>query len=102
MVLKLLKILLLILGIATLGLTIYAHLQNDAYLRSTALSLLSVVLAAAYAFGVFRRKPAVKVPAAPLTRQVPKDNSAPQQRRPNPPPRPAPTVTAARLASRRA
>lgn len=92
MVLKLLKILLLILGIATLGLTIYAHLLNDTYLRSTALSLLSVVLAAAYAFGVFRRKPAVKVPVAAPARQEPKDNSAPLQRRPNPAPRPAPTV----------
>jgi hypothetical protein len=92
MVLKVLKILLLILGIITLGLAIYAHLQNDPYLRSTALSLLSVMLAAAYAFGIFRRKPVVQTPAPAPARPAVQDNSAPRQRRQNPEPRPAPTA----------
>lgn len=87
MVLKVLKTSLLILGIATLGLALYAQTQNDPYLRSTALSLLSVVLAAAYAFGVFRRKP---VPEEEPTAQKPaaaQESSRPKQHRPIPAPK---------------
>ena len=43
-------------AIPTLGLGVYAEMTQDTDLRMTALSLLAVVFAAAYALGMFRRR----------------------------------------------
>jgi len=68
-------------AIPTLGLGVYAEFTQDTELRRTALSLLAVVFAAAYALGMFRRGPAKprKSPVvAPQPRNIPEPPAAPE------------------------
>ena len=90
MVLRFLKKLLLLFAVLTIGLALYAEITNDTELRWTGLSILSVLVAAAYALGMFRRKPAVTKPVPmPAPRAPRKDPSE----HPPDPPSPAKTLT---------
>ncbi len=57
MVTGFLRKLILLLAIPTIGLAFYAEFSGDTELRLTVLSILAVLLAAAYASGMFRRQP---------------------------------------------
>lgn len=79
------KKLVLLLAVPTIGLALYAEFTGDTELRLTALSILSVPVAAAYALGMFRRKPASAPPAQkPVTPLA----VAPLERAPQPAPAP--------------
>ena len=69
MVLSFLKTLVGISAVLTVGLAIYANVIADTDLRFTAISLLSIVIAAAYALGMFRRKPKAERRAPPPIEQ---------------------------------
>jgi uncharacterized protein YwqG len=65
MLVRILKGIVAGIAIPTLGLGVYAEITQDSELRLTALSLLAVVLAAAFALGMFRRGRA-KAPRSPV------------------------------------
>lgn len=79
------KKLVLLLTVPSIGLALYAEFTGDTELRLTVLSILSVLLAAAFALGMFRRKPA---PATPVQKPVTQPVVAPDKRAS--PPRTAP------------
>ena len=70
MVADFLKKLVLLVAVPTIGLTLYAEFTSDRELRLTALSLLAILLAAAYALGMFRRTPQ-KLTPKPRPAQLP-------------------------------
>jgi len=92
MLVRILKGIVAGIAIPTLGLGVYAEITQDSELRLTALSLLAVVLAAAFALGMFRRgraKPP-RSPVAAVTRPVapqPQADAAPKVDRDAPPPK---------------
>lgn len=62
MVLRFFKRTLLLLAVLTIALALFAEITDDTELRFTAFSILSVIVAAGYALGMFRRKPVVAKP----------------------------------------
>lgn len=87
MVLQFLKKLLLLLAVLTIAAVIYAEMTADRELRFTGLSILSVLLAAAYAMGMFRRAPRpVKPPKLPSTAAQPETKPKARTAKPAPPP----------------
>ncbi|PJI91907.1 uncharacterized protein DUF1963 [Yoonia maricola] len=89
MVFRSLKILVQVFGVLTIGLTLYAEVTQDVDLRWTALSLLAVVIAAAYALGMFQSTAQAAQSNQPSTRrpQQPSKPAAPPpevQTRPKP------------------
>lgn len=79
------KKLVLLLAVPTIGLALYAEFTGDTELRLTVLSILSVLVAAAFALGMFRRKP---VSAPPAQKPVTPPAVAPLERAPQPAPAP--------------
>lgn len=71
MVVSFLKKLLFVLAMPTIGLAFYAEFTGDTELRLTVLSILAVLLAAAYALGMFRRKPQTTRPMSKASKPAP-------------------------------
>lgn len=94
MVLRFLKRTLLFLAVPTIALLVFAEFTQDTELRFTALSILSVIVAAGYALGMFRRKPAIAKPV-PMPAPRPSGKAVAT----TPPPVPAPIDDAAKRPS---
>lgn len=87
MVVRFLKKLLLVLAVPTIGLAFYAEFTGDLELRMTVLSILAVLLAAAYALGMFRRTPQNTRPTSKPTKPAAvTKNAQPPAPKPSPSP----------------